>query len=315
MAEPAYLMLYEKGGLKERVQKAMAILEDCRLCPRACGVNRLKGETGYCKTGRYAKVAGCSAHFGEEAPLVGRNGSGTIFLSSCNLLCTFCQNHEISHLNEGAEAGPSRMAAMMLHLFQEGCHNINFVTPTHVVPQILEALVPAIEQGLRLPLVYNAGGYESVETLALLDGIFDIYMPDFKFWDDEMSERFCNVPDYREKAVSGVKEMHRQVGDLTMDANGVAFRGLLVRHLVMPNGAAGTDRVMDFLANEVSPNTYVNIMDQYRPRGAAKGDTLADRSIRALEFQQALEWAKEAGLERLDQRRLPERILRMVLGK
>lgn len=312
MAEPSYIKLYETGELRHRVQKAMAILEDCRLCPRACGTNRFQGEMGYCKTGRYAKVAGYSAHFGEEAPLVGKNGSGTLFLSSCNLLCTFCQNDDISHLNKGAEVNPDQMAAMMVQLSRKGCHNINFVTPTHVVPQILEALVLAVEQSLRIPLVYNAGGYESVETLALLEGIFDIYMPDFKFWDNAFARRFCNVPDYRDKAIAGVKEMHRQVGDLVTDPNGLAVSGLLVRHLVMPNQVAGTEQVMAFLANEISSNTYVNLMDQYRPCGAAGADPLVDRMITAEEFKQALKGAEKAGLKRLDERRLPAGILRMV---
>ena len=315
MAEPSYIKLYENGDLRHRVQKAMAILEDCRLCPRACGINRSQGETGYCKTGRYAKVAGCDAHFGEEAPLVGKNGSGTLFLSSCNLLCTFCQNDDISHLNKGTEVNPDQMAAMMVQLSRKGCHNINFVTPTHVVPQILEALVPAIEQGLRIPLVYNAGGYESVETLALLEGIFDIYMPDFKFWDNTFAQRFCNVPDYREKAIAGVKEMYRQVGDLVTGPDGLAVSGLLVRHLVMPSQVAGTEQVMDFLSNEISSNTYVNLMDQYRPCGAAGSDPLVDRMITAEEFQQALKGAEKAGLKRLDERRLPKGILRMVFGQ
>jgi putative pyruvate formate lyase activating enzyme len=315
MSVPSYIKLYEKGDLQHRVQKALSMLEDCRLCPRTCGINRLQGEIGYCKTGRYAKVAGCNAHFGEEAPLVGKNGSGTLFLSSCNLLCTFCQNDDISHHNKGVEVDLDRMAGMMVHLSRRGCHNINFVTPTHVVPQILEALVPAIEQGLSIPLVYNAGGYESVETLALLEGIFDIYMPDFKFWDNNMGGRFCNVSDYREKAIMGVKEMHRQVGDLLIDADGLAVRGLLVRHLVMPNRVAGTEKIVTFLANEISTNTYLNLMDQYRPCGAAEADTLIDRMITAGEFQQALDRAEEAGLKRLDKRRFSARILRMVLGQ
>jgi putative pyruvate formate lyase activating enzyme len=311
--KPSYQKLHESGELQQRVQMALGKLKACRLCPRACGVNRLKGETGYCRTGRLAKVAGFDAHFGEEAPLVGRYGSGTIFLSSCNLLCTFCQNDDISHGNHGLEADATRMAKMMLQLSRKGCHNINFVTPTHVVPQILEALVPAIESGLSIPLVYNAGGYESVETLALLEGIFDIYMPDFKFWDGAFSQRFCNTLDYREKAVDAIKAMHRQVGDLVTDEKGIAVRGLLVRHLVMPNQAAGTKQIMAFLANEISLNTYVNVMDQYRPCGSALKDTLVDRMITTEEFEQALGWAGEAGLKRLDPRRLPSGMLRMVL--
>ena len=314
MTYPSYIALYESGELKRRIQQALEILKACRLCPRACGVDRIKGEKGYCNTGRYARVAGFNAHFGEEAPLVGKKGSGTIFLSSCNLLCTFCQNYDISHLNEGVEVRPEQMADIMLQLSSEGCHNINFVTPTHVVPQILEALVPAIEKGLRIPLVYNTGGYDSVETLALLDGIFDIYMPDFKFWDDGMAEQFCNVSDYREKAIAGLKEMHRQVGDLLVE-NGLAVRGLLVRHLVMPNQVAGTEHILRFLAKEISPKTYVNLMDQYRPCGSAGADALVDRTITAQEFHQALKRAEAEGLTRLDQRRLPERIMRMVLGR
>ena len=315
MAEPSYLALYDNGELQRRVESALGRLAECRLCPRACGVNRSGGELGCCKTGRYAKVAGFNAHFGEEAPLVGKNGSGTIFMSSCNLLCTFCQNEDISHGNHGAEVDSHRLADMMLQLSREGCHNINFVTPTHVVPQILEALVPAIERGLSIPLVYNAGGYESVETLALLEGIFDIFMPDFKFWDDAFSRRFCNAPDYGEKTVAAVREMHRQTGDLKTDADGVAVRGLLLRHLVMPNQVAGTKQILDFLAKEISPNTYVNVMDQYRPCGSAATDALVNRMITTGEFQQALAWAEEAGLKRLDQRRLPAGILRMVFGK
>ncbi len=314
MMEPSYLKQYESGELQRRVQRALGRLESCRLCPRACGVNRLQGETGYCNTGRFAKVAGCNAHFGEEAPLVGRYGSGTIFMSSCNLLCTFCQNEDISHGNQGVEVDATGMAKMMLQLSRKGCHNINFVTPTHVVPQILEALVPAVEMGLSIPLVYNAGGYESVETLSLLEGIFDIYMPDFKFWDNAFSKRFCNALDYREKAVDAVREMHRQVGDLVTDEKGIALRGLLVRHLVMPNRAAGTKQIMNFLAKEISLRTYVNVMDQYRPCGAATKDTIVDRMITTEEFRQALGWAEEAGLQRLDPRRLPSGILRVIFA-
>jgi putative pyruvate formate lyase activating enzyme len=300
--EPSYLRLYSLGLLDQRVEKAFALLEPCRLCPRACGVNRLKGEIGFCETGRKASVASWNAHFGEESPLVGRSGSGTIFLSSCNLLCSFCQNHEISHGKEGAQVGPEQMAGMMVELGRAGCHNINFVTPTHVVPQILEALPHAIEKGLRLPLVYNSGGYDSRETLELLNGIFDIYMPDFKFWDKRWAERYCAAPDYREVASAALREMHRQVGDLTVDERGIAVRGLLVRHLVMPNQVAGTKEVMEFLAKEISPNTYVNVMDQYRPCGSAHRDEYINRRLHAKEYQDAVQAAKRAGLSRLDER-------------
>ncbi|MGE5839800.1 MAG: radical SAM protein, partial [Deltaproteobacteria bacterium] len=282
--------------------KALALLESCRLCPRGCEANRLKGEQGFCRTGRKAAVASYNAHFAEETPLVGRSGSGTIFVSSCNLLCSFCQNHEISHGREGAEVGSEQLAIMMVNLGRAGCQNINFVTPTHVVPQIIEALPHAIEEGLRVPLVYNSGGYDSMETLQLLDGIFDIYMPDFKFWDNRWAERYCTVPDYRERASAAVREMHRQVGDLAMDERGVAFRGLLVRHLVMPNQVAGTGEVMEFLAREVSPNTYVNVMDQYRPCGSAHRDEHVNRRLHSKEYREAVNAAKRAGLTRLDER-------------
>jgi putative pyruvate formate lyase activating enzyme len=300
--EPSYLRLYAKGVLKERVQRALAVLESCRLCPRNCGVNRLKGELGFCETGRKAIVASYNAHFGEESPLVGRSGSGTIFVSSCNLLCSFCQNYEISHGKEGKEAGPEQMAHMMVELSQAGCHNINLVTPTHVVPQILEALPHAIEGGLRVPLVFNSSGYDSRETLELLDGIFDIYMPDFKFWDNRWAERYCGAADYREVAIAAFREMHRQVGDLVVDEWGIARRGLLVRHLVMPNQVAGTEEIMAFLAREISPNTYVNVMDQYRPCGSAHRDEFINRRLHSKEYREAVSAAKRAGMERLDQR-------------
>jgi putative pyruvate formate lyase activating enzyme len=247
-------------------------------------------------------VASYNAHFGEEAPLVGRHGSGTIFLSSCNLLCGFCQNYEISHGGEGIEVESEQMADMMLLLAERGCHNINFVTPTHVVPQILEALVPAIERGLRIPLVYNSSGYDREETLQLLDGVFDIYMPDFKFWDGKYAKRFCDAEDYPQIARKAIQEMHRQVGNLETDEEGIAQRGLLVRHLVMPNGVAGTGGVSGFLARQISPNTYVNIMDQYRPCGTANQDPLINRRLTAEEFRDAIQAAKNQGLVRLDPR-------------
>jgi putative pyruvate formate lyase activating enzyme len=285
-------------------------METCSLCPRACGVNRLEGETGYCRTGRKAKVASFNAHFGEEGPLVGRYGSGTIFISSCNLLCIFCQNYDISHLAEGTEVEPEQVAAMMLYLAERGCHNINFVTPSHVVPQIIEALVPAIEQGLEVPLVYNSGGYDSKQTLQLLDGIFDIYMPDFKFWDGKWADRFCKAPDYRDIATESIKEMHRQVGDLVLDKEGIAVKGLLVRHLVMPEQVAGTSEIMEFLAREISPNTYVNVMDQYRPCGSADKDEFINRRLTSREYKNAVGAAKKAGLTRLDPRERPRLIFR-----
>lgn len=300
--QPSYIRLYRDGELAARLQKAFSLIEACHLCPRACGVNRLEGERGFCETGRKAKVASYNAHFGEEKPLVGRYGSGTIFMSSCNLLCSFCQNYDISHQAEGVEVEPEHLCAMMIHLAQRGCHNINFVTPSHVVPQIIEALILAIDQGLNVPLVYNSSAYDCKETLELLDGIFDIYMPDFKFWDGQWAERFCKAPDYREVASEAIKEMHRQVGDLVMDDEGIALAGLLVRHLVMPNHVSGTEEIMEFLSRQISPDTYVNVMDQYRPCGRANQDEFISRRLNAQEYRDAVTSAKNAGLTRLDSR-------------
>jgi putative pyruvate formate lyase activating enzyme len=302
MTEPSYLKLYWEGGLTRTIEKALSLMTSCSLCPRECGVDRLKGEVGYCRTGRKVKVASYNAHFGEEAPLVGRHGSGTIFVSSCNLLCSFCQNFDISHQNEGTEVEPEQIATMMIQLAKRGCHNINFVTPTHVVPQLLEALVHATEGGLKIPLVYNSSGYDRKETLELIDGVFDIYMPDFKFWDAKWAERYCEASDYREVATRAIKEMHRQVGDLIIDDQGVAIRGLLVRHLVMPDNIAGTQEIMDFLAKEISPDTYVNVMDQYRPCGEVYKDEFIGRRLTSREFRDAMDGAREAGLKRLDPR-------------
>ena len=302
MIEPSYLKLSREGELEHRAEQALELLSSCTLCPRNCGVNRLDGEKGFCDTGRKAKVASYNAHFGEEAPLVGRYGSGTIFISACNLRCTFCQNFDISHQNEGVEVEPEDMAAMMMSLAERGCHNINFVTPTHVVPQLLEALLHAVEMGLSIPLVYNSGGYDRRETLEILNGVFDIYMPDFKFWDGKWAERFCQAPDYKEMAATAIQERHRQVGDLFIDDQGVAVRGLLVRHLVMPGNIAGTEKIMEFLAREISTKTYVNVMDQYRPCGTAHRDESINRRLTAREFHRAMDVARSAGLERLDSR-------------
>lgn len=302
MFEPSYLKLYREGVLQKRVREAVERLRECRLCPRECGVNRLEGEQGFCQTGHRARVSSAGSHFGEESPLVGSHGSGTVFFSSCNLLCSFCQNYDISHLREGTDVEPGTLAGAMLQLARGGCHNINFVTPSHVVPQILEALVPAVEAGLDVPLVYNTGGYDSVETLKLLDGVVDIYMPDFKFWDNDWAERLCWAGDYRERAMEALREMHRQVGNLEIDKAGVAVRGLLVRHLVMPGGVAGTEGIMRFLATEISRDTYVNVMDQYRPCWEAQKTPAINRRITGEEYEQALETARQAGLHRLDSR-------------
>jgi len=300
--EPSYLKLHAQGLLQRRVDQALSRLTHCELCPRECGVDRTKGEKGFCRTGRYAVVSSYNPHFGEESPLVGTGGSGTIFFTHCNLLCIFCQNYEISHQGMGDEVGPQILGRMMVQLQNWGCHNVNFVTPSHVVPQILEALPVAIELGLRVPLVYNTGGYDKVETLRLLEDVFDIYMPDIKFMDPQVAKRFCKAPDYPEVVREAVKEMHRQVGDLLLDERGIAYRGLLVRHLVMPHGLAQTPQVMKYLADEISPNTYVNIMDQWRPCGEAHLHPDLSRRISRQEYEEALEAARSVGLHRLDDR-------------
>jgi putative pyruvate formate lyase activating enzyme len=300
--EASYLKAHGGRVLRERLEAAWRRLAACDLCPRACDVDRTKGERGFCRTGSRAKLASFNPHFGEEAPLVGSRGSGTIFFSNCNLGCLFCQNEDISLGGHGQEVEPEELAAVMLSLQEAGCHNINFVTPTHVVAQILAALVPAVEGGLRIPLVYNCGGYESVETIRLLDGIVDIYMPDFKFGRPEQAASFCQAPDYPRRAQEAIAEMHRQVGDLVLDQDGLAQRGLLVRHLVLPDDLAGTGEVVDFLAR-LSPRTYLNVMAQYRPCARAPQHPPLDRPIRAEEHREAVKAAFKSGLTRLDKRR------------
>lgn len=301
--DATYIRLIEQGKLAERIRSAKSMLHACTLCPRECRVDRLAGQTGVCKTGAHAWVSSCTPHYGEEAPLVGTNGSGTIFFTHCNLRCIFCQNFDISHEGIGQEVSAEQLAAIMIDLQRMGCHNINFVTPSHVVWQILEALAIAAENGLRVPLVYNSGGYDRVETLQLLEGVFDIYMPDFKFWDSRVAEETCNAPDYPEVARNALREMHRQVGDLVIDGNGIARRGLLVRHLVLPEGLAGTREIMRFIANDISTDTYVNIMTQYRPCGrAAEVPELAAYPTET-DFQKARRAAREEGIRRLDRPR------------
>ena len=300
--EPAYIETYKKGLLKERAEMLTAALSDCTLCPRNCHADRLSGDLGTCKTGEFAVVSSYMPHFGEEAPISGVHGSGTIFFTHCNLLCNFCQNFDISHEGKGQAVTPRELADMMLALQSIRCHNINFVTPSHVIPQILQALIIAIEDGLRLPLVYNSGGYDLVSTLKHLDGIFDIYMPDFKFWDQEIAAETCNAADYPHIARQSVSEMYRQVGDLKINDQGIAEKGLLIRHLVLPEEMAGTREVMKFLFREISPDTYVNIMPQYRPCGNAWEIPRLRRSIELDEYRSAIQDAFDAGLKRLDQR-------------
>jgi putative pyruvate formate lyase activating enzyme len=302
----AYLALAESDAaagceLDRRIQQARNLLSPCRLCPRNCGVDRLADERGFCHTGRWAVVSSYGLHFGEERPLVGRGGSGTIFFAGCNLGCVFCQNYDISHRARGQPVEPQQLANIMVSLQNTGCHNINFVTPTHVVPQILEALPHAIERGLRVPLVYNCGGYESGETLRLLDGVIDIYMPDAKYADGAVAERLSRAPDYPERMQEALVEMHRQVADLQLDQRGLAVRGLLVRHLVLPEDQAGTAEVMRLIAS-LSDQTYVNLMDQYRPCHQAHRHPPLDRRITVEEYDQALRTTVDAGVSRLDDR-------------
>lgn len=295
-----YIETHRSGLLKKKIRQAREILESCTLCPRKCRVNRLAGEKGICHTTDKAVVYGYHAHFGEEAPLVGIHGSGTIFFTNCNLKCNFCQNFEISHKGEGEEVSDESLSNMMMALQKEGCHNINFVTPSHVVPHILSALEIAIQKGLCIPLVYNTSAYDDVETLRILDGVIDIYMPDFKFWNPIVSDITCGAPDYPDAARNAVLEMHRQVGDLVVGVSGTAMRGLLVRHLVMPDGLAGTCEIMNFIATKVSKNTYVNIMPQYHPCGDTGNMKSLNRRITRQEYDIALQFAREAGLDRIE---------------
>jgi len=300
---PGYLALAESGTLAERVRQAYRRLEDCDLCARYCHVNRLESLRGVvCRTGERAIVHSYGPHHGEEGPLRGRHGSGTIFFSWCNLRCDYCQNWDISRKGRGVEREPSEIADMMMELQALGCHNINFVSPSHVVAQIIAAVQIATGRGLRLPLVFNTGGYDSIEALRLLDGVIDIYMPDMKYGDSDSAHRFSHVRDYVRFNRAAVKEMHRQVGDLVLDDRGIAQRGLLVRHLVLPENLSGTDRVLRFVADEISINTYVNLMDQYRPCYRADEHPPLDRRISSAEYRQALQWAHELRLDRLDRR-------------
>ncbi|MCX8033296.1 MAG: radical SAM protein [Thermoleophilia bacterium] len=304
---PSYLALHESGELARRAERAWKRLRRCVLCPRRCRVNRLNGELGACGVGPLAQVASYGPHYGEEAPLVGRGGSGTIFFAGCNLACVFCQNHDISQPNVGHavrariwEKSSAELAAIMLELQVLGCENVNLVSPSHVVPQIIAALDIAAGKGLHLPVVYNTGGYDSLGTLRLLDGVIDIYMPDMKYADESVAARLSGVGDYVRRNLAAVREMHRQVGDLRLDERGVARRGLLVRHLVLPEGLAGTAEVMEFIATEISRSTYINVMDQYRPAHKAFLYPEIARPITRQEYKQAVSDALRRGLSRLD---------------
>ncbi|NOR41262.1 MAG: radical SAM protein [Gammaproteobacteria bacterium] len=301
--KPAYLTLLENNQLQARAKQAYQHMTNCDLCARYCYINRFETIKGaVCRTGERAVVNGYGAHHGEEDPLRGSHGSGTLFFSWCSLRCAFCQNWKISQKGIGREVEPDELAEMMLSLQAQGCHNINFVTPSHVVAQIIAAVAIAARQGLHLPLVYNTGGYDSPEALALLDGIIDIYMPDMKYGDSNNAREYSRVRDYAEVNFAAVKEMHRQVGDLQLDEHGIAQRGLLVRHLVLPGNIAGTDKVLSYLADEVSTNTYLNLMDQYHPCYRADDNPPLDRNLSPSEYQEALGLTEKYGLKRLDQR-------------
>ncbi len=276
------------------------MLKECSLCPRRCRVDRSRGEIGFCKTGDRPLVASWGPHFGEEAPLVGRHGSGTVFFTRCNLGCVFCQNWSISHTGEGREMSCGQLAEVFLELQERGCHNIDLVSPTHQVPMILRSLALAAERGLNVPVVYNCGGYESLEALRMLDGIIDIYMPDFKYADPETARMLSKVEDYPATVKAALREMHRQVGDLLLDERGIALRGLLVRHLVLPEGRAGTAEVVRFIAEEISRDTYINIMDQYYPCYHADEYPPLDRRLTRKEYDEAIHMALSAGLKRID---------------
>jgi putative pyruvate formate lyase activating enzyme len=303
---PAYLRL-DRSELRLRAERAVAALADCRACPRDCGVNRLEDKWAACKTGRYAIVSSHFPHFGEEDCLRGTRGSGTIFFGQCNLRCVFCQNYDISQaIRPAAERGakPEEIAGMMLDLQERGCHNINFVTPEHVVPQVIEAIAVAADRGLRLPIVYNTSAYDALESLELLDGIVDLYMPDFKYWSAERSREYLKAEDYPDVARATIREMHRQVGPLVLDRAGLARRGLLIRHLVMPGALEETRAILTWVARELGPDTYVNLMDQYYPAGKVAADRYPElnRRLASWEFARAREIARELGLRRLDER-------------
>jgi putative pyruvate formate lyase activating enzyme len=300
-SERGYQSLLRTGELGHRVQQARRHMAACDLCARACGVDR-ELRLGACRTGRRAVVASWGPHHGEEDPLRGWAGSGTVFFSSCNLRCLYCQNWEISHGRQGREVGAAELAAIMLSLQRQGCHNINLVSPSHVVAPILEAVLLAARDGLDLPLVYNTGGYDSLEALRLLDGVIDIYMPDMKYAATRVARRASRVLNYPEANRRAVREMHRQVGDLKINGDGVAVRGLLVRHLILPGGLAGTPAIVRFLAEEISPNTYLNLMDQYHPAFRASQNPPFDRRPTSAEIRKARQAAIAAGLWRFDGR-------------
>lgn len=297
---PSYLNFFKVNKLKNIINELKEHLLNCDICPCECKINRIKNEIGRCKTGINAKISSYSPHHGEEKPISGWLGSGTIFFTECNLKCEFCQNYDISQFGYGYEVTPYQLAKIMLKLQNMGCHNINFVSPTHVIPQIIEALDMAISNGLNIKLVYNSGGYDSVEILKLLENIFDIYMPDMKYGNKEVALKYSKIENYPEFNQKAILEMHRQVGDLGINNKGIAEKGLLIRHLVLPENLANTEIIVTFLTNEVSKDTYINIMDQYYPAYNARKYPELSRRITYDEYFKALELAKNAGLHRFD---------------
>jgi putative pyruvate formate lyase activating enzyme len=305
MTQPCYIETWKSGELAKKTEFALSMLDSCTVCPRLCAVDRSGGELGYCGIGRSARIASYGPHFGEERPLVGRSGSGTIFFAGCNMRCLFCQNYQISQLRHGKDVRAPELAHIMLELQDRGCHNINLVSPSHVVPQILESLLIAVEGGLSIPLVYNTGTYDRIETLELLRGVVDIYMPDAKYGSDEVALKLSDAPDYTGIMRAALREMYRQAGDLVIE-DGIATRGMIIRHLVLPGDLAGSEEVMRFIAEELSRDAYVNIMDQYYPSWKARGadvpglpyGSLLRRRITREEYRAVLEYAKREGLHR-----------------
>lgn len=293
----SYVLAHDSGALDARAKDLMDLLSDCTVCPHECHVNRTQGETGVCSAGDGVEISGYAPHFGEEPPLVGIRGSGTIFFSHCNLSCVFCQNYETSRGLHSLPVTLEKLASIMLRLEHRGCHNINLVSPSHYVPQIIEGVRIAVSQGLSVPLVYNSGGYDSVETLRELDGIVDIYMPDLKYSSNEVAGRLSGASDYWDVARAAIKEMSRQVGDLVCDERGIAVKGLIIRHLILPGGLAGSEKVLDFIAEEISPRSYVNLMDQYYPAYKAHDVPELCRRVPKEEFEEVVALARKTSPE------------------
>ena len=292
------ILMISDTELQKRIDAAYGLLESCRVCPRECGVNRLKNEKlGFCRSGLSPVVSSVSPHHGEEPPISGARGSGTIFFANCNLKCVYCQNYPISQMGNGAERTPGELACQMLWLQEQGCHNLNLVTPTHFMPQILKALGIAKERAFNLPVLYNTSGYESLEALRLLDGIVDIYLPDMRYSDNAAAMKYSVAPDYPEINRTAIREMFRQVGDLVLDENGLAQRGLIIRHLVLPGGLSGTEEVMKFLSEEVSKDVYISLMSQYFPAYKANENREINRRINEKEYDEAYDIKMKYGLK------------------